>query len=217
MKTNAEENYLKAIYKLTERNKDGAFTNDIAYELNIKPGTVTEALKKLGEAGLINYEKYKAVTLTKTGRQIAVNTIRKHRLWEVFLVQKLGFKWDEIHPMAEELEHINFEELTERLAVFLGNPEYDPHGDPIPDKDGNFAKNKFVKLTTIPIGKSVVMTGIENHSTSFLQHLDKLGLKLGSTISVIEVVDFDKSLYLLLNNKKKIYLTNEVAINILCK
>src|SRR6478735_8066661 len=166
MKAHAEENYLKAIYKLTERNKDGAYTNDIAYELNVKPGTVTEAIKKLSELGLINYEKYKAVTLTKTGRQVAVKTIRKHRLWEVFLVEKLGFKWDEIHPMAEELEHIAFEELTERLAVFLGNPEFDPHGDPIPDKDGNFAKTKSVKLISVPVGNTVVMTGIENHTSA---------------------------------------------------
>src|SRR6478736_2035764 len=101
MKNHIEENYLKAIYKLTERNKDGAYTNDIAYELNLKPATVTEALKKLWEGGLINYEKYKPVTLTKAGKLVAVKTIRKHRLWEVFLVEKLGFKWDEIHPMAE--------------------------------------------------------------------------------------------------------------------
>ncbi|MCU0337434.1 MAG: metal-dependent transcriptional regulator, partial [Sediminibacterium sp.] len=142
MSSYVEENYLKAIYKLTERNKDGAYTNDIAYELKLKPATVTEAIRKLGEKGFINYEKYKAVTLTEQGKHIAIKTIRKHRLWEVFLVEKLGFKWDEIHPMAEELEHIGFEELTERLAQFLGNPEFDPHGDPIPDKDGNFAKTK---------------------------------------------------------------------------
>ena len=217
MSSHIEENYLKAIYKQTERNKDGAYTNDIANELNVKAATVTEAFKKLGDKGLIYYEKYKAVTLTEDGRAVAVKTIRKHRLWEVFLVEKLGFKWDEIHPMAEELEHIGFEELTERLAKFLGNPEFDPHGDPIPDKNGNFAKNKSVKLTSIGVGKTVAMTGIENHTPSFLQHLDKLGLKLGAEITIKELVEFDQSILVSVNNKKEFYLSQEIAGNILCK
>ncbi len=212
-----EENYLKAIYKLTERNKDGAYTNDIAHELNVKAGTVTEAIKKLGEKGFIHYEKYKAVTLNLQGRELAVKTIRKHRLWEVFLVEKLGFKWDEIHPMAEELEHIGFDELTERLAHFLGNPEFDPHGDPIPDKDGNFSHHKSAKLTTVAVNISVVMTGIENHTTSFLQHLDKLGIKLGVSITVKDIVDFDKSMLISVNNTSEFYLSQEIASNILCK
>lgn len=217
MSSHIEENYLKAIYKQTERNKDGAYTNDIANELNVKAATVTEAFKKLGDKGLIYYEKYKAVTLTEEGRAVAVKTIRKHRLWEVFLVEKLGFKWDEIHPMAEELEHIGFEELTERLAKFLGNPEFDPHGDPIPDKNGNFAKNKSVKLTSINLNKAVTMTGIENHMPSFLQHLDKLGLKLGAEITIKELVEFDQSILVSVNNKKEFYLSQEIAGNILCK
>jgi DtxR family Mn-dependent transcriptional regulator len=217
MSSHIEENYLKAIYKQTERNKDGAYTNDIANELNVKAATVTEAFKKLGDKGLIFYEKYKAVTLTEEGRAVAVKTIRKHRLWEVFLVEKLGFKWDEIHPMAEELEHVNFEELTERLAKLLGNPEFDPHGDPIPDKNGKFAQNKSVKLTVINVGKTVTMTGIENHTSSFLQHLDKLGLKLGVQITIKELVEFDQSMLVSVNNKKEFYLSQEIANNILCK
>lgn len=217
MNNQLEENYLKAIYKLVERNKDGAYTNDIAYALDVKPATVTEALKKLSENELIHYEKYKAVTLTQKGKQIAIKTIRKHRLWEVFLVEKLGFKWDEIHPMAEELEHISFDEITERLAAFLGNPEVDPHGDPIPDSKGNFQNTKSIKLNTVPLQETVVMTGIENHTSSFLQHLDKLGLKLGVAIKVKAIVDFDKSILVSVNNKKDFYLSNEVASNILCK
>lgn len=217
MNTQIEENYLKAIYKLTERNKDGAYTNDIAYALEIKPATVTEALKKLFENGLINYEKYKPVTLTKNGTQIAIKTIRKHRLWEVFLVEKLGFKWDEIHPMAEELEHISFDELTERLALFLGNPEFDPHGDPIPDSKGNLISPKFIKLTMAQLNKKMVMTGIENHTPSFLQHLDKLGIKLGITIEKKDIVEFDKSILIMIDGGKEVYLSNEIANNILCK
>lgn len=217
MSNQIEENYLKAIYKLVERNKDGAYTNDIAYALDVKPATVTEAIKKLADKELIYYEKYKAVTLTQKGKEIAIKTIRKHRLWEVFLVEKLGFKWDEIHPMAEELEHTSFDELTERLAVFLGNPEVDPHGDPIPDSQGNFQNTKSIKLNTVNLNETVVMTGIENHTSPFLQHLDKLGIKLGISIKVKEIVDFDKSILVSVNSKKDFYLSNEIASNILCK
>ena len=135
----------------------------------------------------------------------------------MFLVEKLGFKWDEIHPMAEELEHIGFEELTERLAQFLGNPEFDPHGDPIPDRDGNFAKTKSIKLTRVLLNGTAVMTGVENHSTSFLQHLDKIGIKLGISITVKEIVDFDKSMLISVNGEKEVYLSQEIASNILCK
>lgn len=212
-----EENYLKTIYKLAGHNEEGAYTNDIANELNVKPSSVTECMKKLGDNGLIHYAKYKAITLTEQGKLVAIKTIRRHRLWEVFLVEKLGFKWDEIHPMAEELEHCSFDELTERLAHFLGDPQFDPHGDPIPDRDGNFSNDKSVKLTTVPIETPVVMTGIENHTASFLQHLDKLGIKLGVIITIKEIVDFDKSLQVSVNGGKEFYISYDIGHNILCK
>ncbi|MBY0424361.1 MAG: metal-dependent transcriptional regulator, partial [Cytophagales bacterium] len=184
------ENYLKAIYKLTSKNPDGGFTNDIAFELNVKPSSVSEGLKKLAEKSFINYTKYKAVTLTESGKQVALKTIRKHRLWEVFLVEKLGYKWDEIHPIAEELEHLNSDDLTERLATFLGNPQFDPHGDPIPDENGRMIVNKSIKLTAVTLNETVVVTGIDNDSAAFLRHLNKLGLILGTRLTILEIVEF---------------------------
>ncbi len=217
MERNVQENYLKAIYKLSEKNKEGAYTNDIAAELNIKPSSVSESLKKLSEEHLIKYQKYKAATLTEKGKLIALMTIRKHRLWEVFLVEKLGFRWDEIHPMAEEMEHINFDELTERLAKFLDNPTADPHGDPIPDKHGKIKALKSKKLTEAKEKELVIMVGIENHSPSFMKHLDNLGLSLGSAILVKSVVDFDNSMLLSVNKSKDFYISREVAENVLVK
>jgi DtxR family Mn-dependent transcriptional regulator len=211
------ENYLKAIYKLTSKNPDGGFTNDIAFELNVKPSSVSEVLKKLSENLYINYTKYKAVTLTDTGKQIALKTIRKHRLWEVFLVEKLGYKWDEIHPMAEELEHIHFDDLTERLAVFLGNPQLDPHGDPIPDSNGNMIVNKSIKLTAVKLGETVAMTGIDHDSPAFLRHLNRLGLTLGTKLTILEIVEFDKSMLVRMNEENEFYLSAEIASNILCR
>jgi DtxR family Mn-dependent transcriptional regulator len=217
MERNVQENYLKAIYKLSEKNKEGAYTNDIAAELNIKPSSVSESLKKLSEAALINYEKYKAAKLTEKGKLIALMTIRKHRLWEVFLVEKLGFRWDEIHPMAEEMEHINFDELTERLAKFLDNPTADPHGDPIPDKHGRIKALKSKKLLEVKGKELVVMVGIENHSPDFMKHLDNIGLSLGANILVRSVVDFDNSMLISVNKSKDFYISKEVAENVLVK
>lgn len=211
------ENYLKAIYKLTQKNPDGGYTNDIAFEMNVKPSSVSEVLKKLSENLFINYTKYKAVTLTEKGKQIALKTIRKHRLWEVFLVEKLGYKWDEIHPMAEELEHIHFDDLTERLATFLGNPQFDPHGDPIPDSNGNMVVNKSIKLTAIKQGETVAMTGIENDSAAFLRHLNRLGLTLGTKLTILEIVEFDKSMLVRMNEENEFYMSAEIASNILCR
>jgi DtxR family Mn-dependent transcriptional regulator len=212
-----EENYLKVIHRLGEKNEAGAYTNDIANELNIKAASVSESLKKLSEKNLINYTKYKAVTLTKEGQQIALKTIRKHRLWEVFLVEKLGFRWDEIHPMAEELEHISFDVLIERLATFLGDPQFDPHGDPIPDKNGKIKAPKSIKLSSAEKNVALTMTGIENDSTAFLQHLNKLGLSLGTKLVILEAVDFDKSILVQVNDTNEFYLSHDIASNILCR
>jgi DtxR family Mn-dependent transcriptional regulator len=210
-----EENYLKAIYKFSEKNKVGAYTNDIAYELNIKPASVSEALKKLSENRLIHYKKYQAITLTETGRLRAVKTIRKHRLWEVFLVNKLGYRWDEIHPMAEELEHIDFDDLTERLAKFLDNPVTDPHGDPIPDKHGKFKTVKSRKLSEVDLKEQLVMIGITDYSPAFMKHLDSIGLALGVTIVVKYMVEYDSSLLISVNRSKDFYISKEIAENVL--
>jgi DtxR family transcriptional regulator, Mn-dependent transcriptional regulator len=214
MNTYTEENYLKAIYKLSETDKEGANTNAIAEKLNTKASTVTDMLKKLSDKKLIHYRKYQAVTLTDSGKRIAVNIIRKHRLWEYFLVDKLEFRWDEIHNIAEELEHINSDVLIERLEKFLNYPKFDPHGDPIPDVDGKFHYKKSQMLAEAPSGKELIMTGVIDHSPSFLQYLDKTGINLGCMLIITEVIDFDKSMNLSVGGKN-VYVSHQVAKNIL--
>lgn len=215
MNTFTEENYLKAIYKLSEKEKDGITTNSIAELLNTKAASVTDMLKKLSEKKLINYQKYQGVSLTEKGLKVAINIVRKHRLWESFLVDKLAFKWDQVHYLAEELEHINSDELIDRLEKFLGYPKFDPHGDPIPDQHGKFTSPKAKLLSELPIGKTGIMTGVVDHSSSFLQYLDKLGLNLGKSLSVTEKFDFDHSVTITLDGKSHIHVSHEVAKNIL--
>ena len=215
MNTFTEENYLKAIYKLSEVNKNGASTNAIAEKLSTKAGTVTDMLKKLSEKKLINYQKYQGVSLTESGKKVAVDIIRKHRLWEFFLVDKLEFRWDEIHNIAEELEHINSRELVDRLEKFLDYPKFDPHGDPIPDKNGKFHYQKSQMLSEILAGQSVVMTGVIDHSPSFLQYLDRMKLGLGCRIEIREIVAFDRSMSIFVNGKENVHISSEVTKNVL--
>jgi DtxR family Mn-dependent transcriptional regulator len=210
-----EENYLKAIFKLSEKNLEEISTNAIAESLAVKAGSVTDMLKKLAEKGLIHYTRYSGVELTEQGRQTAVKIVRKHRLWEVFLVEKLGFKWDQVHPMAEELEHINFDELIERLDVFLGYPKFDPHGDPIPNGQGEFQPAKSIRLSEAGTEQRLQMIGLENHTTAFLQYLDKKELALGARIAIVEIAPFDKSLTITINGDRQVHLSHEVAKNIL--
>jgi DtxR family Mn-dependent transcriptional regulator len=211
-----EENYLKIIYLLTERhNGNEVSTNQLAEHTQTKAASVSDMLRKLAEKNYINYRKYQGVTLTEAGEQIALGVIRKHRLWEVFLVEKLGFGWDEIHDIAEQLEHIDSKELTKRLDDFLGNPQFDPHGDPIPDAKGKMPSVSYHKLSEIPLNQSVVMMGVSVHSPSFLQHLDKQQITLGCGLKALEISDFDKSYDLLLNDEIRLFVSNEVARNLL--
>lgn len=210
-----EENYLKAIYHLSDQSNSGVSTNAIAEVTNTKAASVTDMLKKLADKKLINYIKYQGVTLTEVGLKAALNIIRKHRLWEVFLVEKLGFKWDEVHDIAEELEHINSAVLIERLDDFLGNPAADPHGDPIPDRTGNFLHKKLVKVSEMKQGQAGTISGVNEHSSVFLKHLEKLGLMLGTKIIIAELVEFDGSISLAVDKKKEITISREVAKNIL--
>ena len=211
-----EENYLKIIYLLTERhNGNEVSTNQLAEHTQTKAASVSDMLRKLAEKNYINYRKYQGVTLTEAGEQIALGVIRKHRLWEVFLVEKLGFGWDEIHDIAEQLEHIDSKELTKRLDDFLGKPQFDPHGDPIPDAKGKMPSVSYHKLSEIPLNQSVVMMGVSVHSPAFLQHLDKQQITLGCGLKVLEISDFDKSYDLLLNDEIRLFVSNEVARNLL--
>ena len=213
MQSFTEENYLKIIYHLAE-NTDNVQTNAIAAQMQTKPASVTDMIKKLAEKGFVDYIKYQGVTLTDKGRNAAIDIVRKHRLWEVFLVDKLNFKWDEVHDVAEELEHIKSTALIERLDEFLGFPKSDPHGDPIPDKNGRFAKTQFTKLIDLKIGDNGTITGVSQHSSAFLKHLEKLGLTLGKQIEVNDVTDFDGSVEILIAGKQ-INISREVAKHIL--
>ncbi len=210
-----EENYLKAIYHLSEGNMMAVSTNQIAEMTNTKAASVTDMLKKLSEKKLINYIKYQGVTLTDSGVNAAVNIVRKHRLWEFFLVEKLGFKWDEVHDIAEELEHINSETLINRLDDFLGNPAADPHGDPIPDRSGKIKQKKLVKISDMQPGESGIVSGVSEHSSMFLKLLEKMGLTLGTRITISELIEFDGSIMLMIDQKTERTISREVAKNIL--
>ncbi len=216
MNSFTEENYLKAIYKLSLNGVQGVSTNAIADKLATKPSSVTDMIKKLADKKLVSYQKYQGVNLTKKGSDVAVSIIRNHRLWEVFLVEKLNFKWDEVHDLAEELEHINTHKLTERLDEFLGFPKFDPHGDPIPDKDGNIIQHKDVTLSDLIRGEKAVVVGVKEHSKSYLNYLEQLQLVLGAEVEVKDIVEFDATMQILVNNKQVI-ISNQASKNLIVK
>lgn len=196
MTTTAEENYLKAIFKIEEKEGKAASTNAVAAAMQTTAASVTDMLKRLAEKELIAYEKYRGVQLTDLGSQVAVSLIRKHRLWEVFLVDKLGFAWDEIHDMAEQLEHVQGDVLVTRLDAFLDHPQFDPHGDPIPNAEGRWAFRSQILLTNLLPGARGAISGVEDHSAPFLQYLDQLGLQLGTEIELLERMAYDQSVRL---------------------
>ena len=216
MNSFTEENYLKAIYKLSLNGVQGVSTNAIADKLATKPSSVTDMIKKLADKKLVSYQKYQGVNLTKKGRDVAVSIIRNHRLWEVFLVEKLNFKWDEVHDLAEELEHINTHKLTERLDEFLDFPKFDPHGDPIPDKDGNIVQHKDITLSDLLRGEKAVVVGVKEHSKSYLNYLEQLQLVLGVEVEVKDIVEFDATMRILVNNKQVI-ISNQASKNLIVK
>jgi DtxR family Mn-dependent transcriptional regulator len=191
--TSAEENYLKAIFKIAEKEPGAVLTNALAAEMGTSAASATDMLKRLSDKQLVAYEKYRGVNLSETGSRIATDLIRKHRLWEVFLVDKLGFAWDEVHDFAEQLEHIQGEHLTERLDDFLGNPRFDPHGDPIPDAEGKWLRRAQTRFLNLISGQRGVVTGVDDHSPSFLQYLGELGLGLGAELELLERIAYDQS------------------------
>jgi len=213
MNTFTEENYLKAIYHLSIQT-ESVSTNQIAASLNTKAASVTDMLKKLAEKELINYTKYQGVTLTPAGEKIALSIIRKHRLWEYFLVEKLNFKWDEVHDVAEELEHISSKELIDRLDDFMGHPKYDPHGDPIPDSHGKFKAHELKPVSSLGINHTGIISGVREHSAPFLQYLEKMQLIIGKKIKITEINTYDHSVILLVEDKK-VHISREVANNLL--
>lgn len=217
MNTLTEENYLKCIYKLSIAIPDGITTSAIADEMKTKSATVTDMLKKLSDKNLIDYEKYYGVKMTEKGKKVALRIVRKHRLWEVFLVKALNFKWDEVHIIAEQLEHIQSDELISRLDKFLDFPKTDPHGDPIPDQNGKLFSTHHVSLSQLMEKSSGEISGVNEHSPSFLQYLEKNGLNLGNNIHVIEKHEFDKSIDIKINRKKNLHISHDVAKNIMVR
>ncbi|MDO6392229.1 metal-dependent transcriptional regulator [Pontibacter sp. BT731] len=209
-----EENYIKAIYKLSDGGSREVNTNAIADALATKAASVTDMLRKLSAKGIADYVKYRGVTLTENGERVALQIIRKHRLWEVFLVEKLKFNWDEVHDMAEELEHINSDLLIRRLDEFLGYPKFDPHGDPIPTEDGEMNTKQQRLLAELEVNSSGTVVGVNDSQPLFLQYLDKMGIFLGAKIKVIDKIPYDNSLEINLENKKNLVVSGEVARNI---
>lgn len=214
--SNTEENYLKAIYTLqSSGDKPGVSTNSLSEHLKNKAASVTDMLKRLSDKKLIHYKKYKAVSLTKQGEKIAIAIVRKHRLWEVFLMQKLNFKWDEVHDIAEQLEHIKSDELIERLDVFLEQPQFDPHGDPIPNARGVMPKPKTNPLSRVQDKGSYYFVGVTEHSTAFLRHLTSIGLKIGDRIKVEDCNTYDGSYLVKINKNANQYISQKVASHLL--
>ncbi|MEN9523897.1 MAG: hypothetical protein RL065_2274 [Bacteroidota bacterium] len=213
----AEENYLKSIFHLSKNETATVSTNAIAADINIAAATVTDMLKKLADKKLIKYQKYKGVALTKTGLTAAGKIVRKHRLWETFLVSKLNFGWDEVHDLAEQLEHIKSDELMDRMDKFLGFPKYDPHGDCIPDKNGNMPTITTKPLLSSDTNTTYQLVGVSQQSTAFLQMLDKLKIKIGCKIKVMDKHIFDGSMQIKIDNQTAINISEMVAKNLIVK
>ena len=211
--TQTEENYLKSIYHLGKQGEKSVSTNAVAEAMQTKASSATEMIKKLSEKSLVNYVKYQGVSLTKNGQLVAKNIIRKHRLWEVFLVEKLNFTWDKVHEVAEQLEHIKSEKLINELDAFLEFPKYDPHGDPIPDKDGNFQKIDKILLINAEQSKAYKCVGVKDTSSEFLKYLDNNNIALGTIIEVTYKEPFDNSLKITKGNDD-IMISQNVAKNI---
>lgn len=211
----SEENYLKAIFALETKLSQSASTTAISSQLSTKASSVTDMIQKLAEKKLVVYKKYQGVRLTTAGRAVAVNIIRKHRLWEVFLLRHLNFKWDEVHIIAEQLEHIESKELTNRLDKFLGNPKFDPHGDPIPDATGKIMKLEEASiLAELGIGQAGNIVGVKDSSTPFLRYLETRNLLIGTELQVLEKFEFDGSMTVQTKKDKLLSVSKEVCNNL---
>lgn len=211
----AEENYLKNIFHLSEDGAQTVTTNQLSEVMQTKPASVSDMIKRLAVKELLDHVPYRGVQITASGRKAALKIIRKHRLWEVFLVQKLKFHWDEVHDIAEQLEHVQSPALVERLDEFLGHPKYDPHGDPIPDVEGNFPSAPQFALAEIAKGQKVELTALRDSGPLFLQYLDHLGLKLGSVLTVLDHMPFDGSYQVSLADGRSLMISREAAVNLM--
>jgi DtxR family transcriptional regulator, Mn-dependent transcriptional regulator len=209
-----EENYLKAIYHLSDGGSKSVLTNELAEAMNTKAASVTDMVKKLSAKEVITYEKYYGVNVTSKGKNDALMVIRKHRLWETFLVEKLGFSWDEVHEVAEQLEHINSARLIEKLDEFLGYPKVDPHGDPIPDRQGKLKVQPQVAIDQLPTGYQGKIAAVKDSDSNLLKYLDKIGAKPGTKIKILGKEQYDDSMEILIDDHR-IFISKEVSQNIL--
>lgn len=217
MLSSTEENYLKALIHLSvEKGVKDSGTNELAGVLNLKPATVNVMLKKLREKKYVSYEKYGRITLTSTGKKIAIEIIRKHRLWETFLFEKLGFDWDEVHEVAEQLEHIQSKKLIDELDRFLGFPMVDPHGEIIPNAKGEIRSVPKQLMSSVLEKRTYVITGVKNDDTSFLKYLEKLGCRIGKSFQVKGIQSFDSSIEIDIDGKSTL-ITSEVAAHVFVK
>ncbi|HTM66503.1 MAG TPA: metal-dependent transcriptional regulator [Flavipsychrobacter sp.] len=214
--TFTEENYLKNIYSLQHKNESGEVSvNEISERMKTKPATVTDMLRKLSEKNLIHYERYKKVRLTDKGVTKALQIIRKHRLWETFLHDKLHFSWDEVHEVAEQLEHIHSQKLIDRLDGYLDYPQFDPHGDPIPDSDGKLPSSSNLLLSEAEMNNTYIITAVKDTTSPFLQQLERFGLQIGKFVTTIEVMGYDKSILIELEKSPSILLSEKIARNLI--
>ena len=216
MITRSEENYLKSIFSVFMQTQNNVSTNEIANLLDTSPASVTEMIKKLQDKSLVVYEKYNGVRLSKLGEKKAIAIIRKHRLWETFLVNKLDFSWSEVHEVAEQLEHINSEKLTDKIDQLLNYPKFDPHGDPIPSKNGIFNFQERVSIFEMDVNEEGIIMGVSLDNKDFLDHLTKLKISIGTKVKVIEQIKFDQSMKISFDSKTE-HVSKEIAENILVK
>lgn len=215
MITSTEEDYIKAIYSISRNSKKELVgTNQIAQAMRTSAASATDMMRKLSAKDLVDYEKYKGVKLTSEGTEKAIMLLRKHRLWESFLVDKLGFGWDEVHPIAEQLEHIHSELLIDKLDSYLGNPKFDPHGDPIPDKQGLFTLRNQCTLQQINVGEKATLVGVRKHDYLFLHHLNDVKIELGTVFEVLNHYEYDQSVKVLLNDAVPLTLSKEISENL---
>lgn len=216
MLSQTEENYLKAIYTLEEVHQNEVSTNSIAEKMQTKASYVTDMLQKLADKKLVIYKKYKGTRLSKKGKSKAIFIIRKHRLWETFLFEKLNFPWDEVHDIAEQLEHIKSEKLTNSLDAFLEYPTLDPHGDPIPNEQGKIIKMQNAILADLKIKEEGMLIGVKDSSNDFLRYLNKKNIAIGDRLKVIDIEPFDNS-YKIDANSNQLIISESIAKNLYIK
>lgn len=206
----AEENYIKSIYHL-QQTAENVTTNALADHIKTKPASVTDMLKKLQQKNLLNYNKYKGFKLSKEGNKAALNIVRRHRLWEFFLVNELQFSWEEVHDVAEQLEHVSSRKLIDKLDAFLGFPRYDPHGDPIPDSNGKINHLQQMPLLRLPLNTMAIITSVQNQSNDLLTFLNARNIRIGTKLEIKQKLSFDNSLEIKIKNRQSFNVSEQLA------